>query len=266
MFESIKKAFNAVASEPFVTATGMAALMHSTWSLAMMFSGGIPDPQTQAVAWLGVVVPAFLLAFAIDVGQIKTSADIRRGNANAGKKLTFFVLALATYYLQWIFMVHHAPALNLGEGVRLDWRPGVTALRDLAIFVVPALLPISTFLYTVSNADARALDVRHLFSRAKQPTAKAEREQVRAIREAVRMQPALAPTGKTSGVFTDELADAVHENADETYTGVCPWCEYATEPKPSERAAKAALSAHKRHCDGALMQIIAPSNGHSAEV
>lgn len=261
MFKAIRNALNAVAMEPFVVATGIAAFLHSTWSLAMMFSGSIPNYQTQTLDWLGAVGPAALLAFAIDVGQVKTSIDIRRGNANAGKKATFFVLAAATYYLQWLFMVHHAPALSLGPGVRSDWTEGVKAVRDLAIYIVPALLPLSTYLYTISNAGVDTFDLRNLFKRAQRPEGRAERAQVRMIRDAVKARPALAPVGKSSGTFTDEYADAVRENSDETYTGECPYCEYETEPKASERAAKAALSAHKRHCDGALLQSIASSNG-----
>lgn len=266
MIEAIVNAFRAIASEPFVTATGAAAFLHSTWTLQMMFSGRILNLGAPFLEWAGANIPSALLAFAIDVGQIKTSADIRRGNANAGKFLTFAVLALATYYLQWIYMMHHAPALALGAGVRADLRETAAAMRDAAIFIIPALLPLSTLLYTMSNANAHALDLRKLFQRARMPDAKAERAQMRAIREVVRTQAALAPTGKSSGTFTDEYADAVRENADETYTGKCPYCVYETEPKASERAAKAALSAHKRHCDGALMQAIASPNGHNAAV
>lgn len=262
MFSALKRMLGAIASEPFVAATGLAAFLHSTWSLAMMFNGAIPDHSTQTLEWAGAIIPAALLAFAIDVGQIKTSIDLRQGNANAGKKWTFGVLALATYYLQWIFMVHHAPALELGAGVRSEWVGSVTAMRDAAIFIVPALLPISTFLYTISNANASTFDLRALFKRAQEPANKAARAQVSAIRNVVKMQPALAPAGKTSGTFTDELADAVRENADETYTGMCPYCDYETDAKGTERAAKNALAAHKRHCDGALMQALATPNGN----
>lgn len=266
MFKAIGNAFvnafRAIASEPFVTATGAAAFLHSTWTLQMMFSGRILNLGAPFLEWAGANIPAALLAFAIDVGQIKTSADIRRGNANAGKFLTFAVLALATYYLQWIYMMHHAPALALGAGVRADLRETAAAMRDAAIFIIPALLPLSTLLYTMSNANAHAIDLRKLFQRAKHSAATAERAQARSIRAAFQARTAFAPSGRTSGTFTDELADAVRENGDETYTGVCPLCGFETEPKPSERNAKAALSAHKRYCDGALSQVSASPNGH----
>lgn len=265
MFKAVANAFRAIASEPFVAATGAAAFLHSTWTLQMMFSGRILNIGAPFLDWAGANIPSALLAFSIDVGQIKTSIDIREGKANAGKILTFAVLALATYYLQWIYMMHHAPDLALGAGVRPDMAETASAWRDAAIFIVPALLPLSTLLYTISNANADSINLRKLFLRAKRPNGRAERAQVRALRKVIQTQPALAPVGKSSGTFTDEYADAVRENADETYTGQCPYCDYQTEPKASERAAKAALSAHKRHCDGALMQAIASPNGNKAD-
>lgn len=252
--EKLRNAVNAMFSEPFVLATGIAALLHSTWSLAMMFSGAIPNAQTQPLQWVGTMLPAFLLAFSIDVGQIMTSRDIRRGMRNAGKILTFVALALATYYLQWMFMIAHVPELALGTGVSAKARDTVLALRDASIWIIPALLPIATTLYTISNADKRiAAQVQRDERNA------ARRLQQRTMHPV--MHPVLtatkAPSGSSGGTFTDELADAVHENADETYTGICPFCDYETQPKGSERAAKAALAAHKRKCVG--VHITAPN-------
>lgn len=267
--EKLRNAISVILSEPFVLATGIAALVHSTWTLAMMFSGAIPNPQTQTLDFLYTIAPAFLLAFSIDVGQIMTSKDIRNGMRNAGKIATFATLALATYYLQWVYMIAHVPALALGEGVRAEWRMGVELVRDASIWVVPALLPLATTLYTISNAQHDAGEqgskrtenagivqrIRGALVHERTPEAQAV-----SANGAKPERTKAAPSGLNGGAFTDELADAVVENADETFTGLCPWCDYRTDAKPTERAAKSALAAHKRHCEGAVVTL---SNGHS---
>jgi hypothetical protein len=134
--------------QPFVFATGLAALIHSTWSLGTLFSGEQPAGGWQLVGWL---IPAFLIAFSLDVGQIVTSAEIRAGQRSKAKYATFAVFALATYYLQWTYIAAHMPAVKLGAGVRVEWLPFVSLVRDLAVFIIPALLPLSTMLYTSSH-------------------------------------------------------------------------------------------------------------------
>ncbi len=266
--EKMRNAISVMLSEPFVLATGLAALVHSTWTLAMMFSGDIPNLQTHTLDAIYTIAPAFLLAFSIDVGQIMTSNDIRKGMRNAGKIATFAVLALATYYLQWMYMIAHVPALALGAGVRPEWRMLVETVRDASIWVIPALLPIATTLYTMSNA---AHDVRTA-QPAKRSADKVRKVKARRKERAAQAQPAMvgatrnAPSGAPGNPATDELADAVVENADETFTGMCPNCDYRTDAKPTERAAKNALAAHKRACKGRSAEadaVLVASNGHS---
>lgn len=135
----------------FVTATGIAALIHSTWSLGTLFSGEQPDPTLNLLGFLGWIIPALLIAFALDIGQIFTSAEIRQGDKRAIKYVTFGIFAVATYYLQWLYMAHHIPLLALENGIRPEWLPQVTLLRDMAIWIVPAFMPLSTALYTISQ-------------------------------------------------------------------------------------------------------------------
>lgn len=133
--------------QPFITATGAAALLHSTWSLGTLFAGKQPE------GWhlLGWLIPALLIAFALDVGQIATSAEIRGHGLTIARGITFLVFALATYYLQWLYMAHHMPALELAPGVRATWSGFATLMRDSAVWFIPALLPLSTLLYTFSG-------------------------------------------------------------------------------------------------------------------
>ena len=135
--------------QPFVFATGLAALSHSTWALATLFAG--EEPQQFTFAWFSWLAPALLIAFALDVGQIVTSAEIRAGQRTLTKYFTFGIFAIATYFLQWLYIIHHIPALMLSDGVRGEWHSVVLLLRDCAIWIIPALLPLSTLLYTFSS-------------------------------------------------------------------------------------------------------------------
>lgn len=138
-----------ITSQPFVFSTGIAALAHSTWALATLFAG--KEPTQFTVEWFAWLLPALAIAFALDVGQIVTSAEIRAGQKKTIKYVTFAVFALATYFLQWLYMIHHVPALDLSEGVRNEWQFIVTLIRDCSIWIIPALLPLSTLLYTFST-------------------------------------------------------------------------------------------------------------------
>ena len=141
--------FRHLIEQPFVMATGLAALAHSTWSLATLFAG--QEPQQFTVAWWSWLLPALLIAFALDVGQIVTSSEIRAGQRTFTKFFTFGVFAIATYFLQWLYIIHHVPALELSQGVRAEWHGVVLLLRDCAIWIIPALLPLSTLLYTLKS-------------------------------------------------------------------------------------------------------------------
>jgi len=148
---STPKAIKHLLDQPFVFATGLAALIHSTWSLGTLFAGEQPDPETQLIAFLGWFIPAVLMSFALDIGQIMTSVAIREKGLTIERGITFFVFAIATFYLQWIYMIHHVPALELTGGVRAEWRDSVIWLRDASIVIIPSLLPLSTLLYTFSD-------------------------------------------------------------------------------------------------------------------
>jgi hypothetical protein len=143
--------FKEIKSQPFIFATGLAALVHSTWTLGTLFTG--PEPRQMTLNWLLWLTPAFLIAFALDVGQIVTSAEIRSNRRTRAKYATFFVFAAATYFCQWNYIAAHVPALPLAPGVRAQWLPFATLLRDSSLWILPALLPLSTLLYTFSSSQ-----------------------------------------------------------------------------------------------------------------
>lgn len=137
-----------ILAQPLVTATGAAAFIHSSWTLATLF-GGI-EPSQFTWQWLAWLVPGALIAFAVDLGQIVTSAELRSGERSRAKYATFATFAAFTYLLQMIYMIEHVPALGVSAGVRAEWVGLVTLIRDSSIFFIPALLPLSTLLYTFS--------------------------------------------------------------------------------------------------------------------
>jgi hypothetical protein len=154
--------------QPFIVATGVAAFAHSTWTLGTWFAGMQPVVTANLLdggingAWVAQslhlafwLTPAALIAFALDVGQIATSRDIQRGQRTWAKYATFAVFAVATYYLQWLYLAHHMPVVSMSAGIRPDMLEFVLMMRDLSIWFIPLLLPLSTLLYTFSHADAK---------------------------------------------------------------------------------------------------------------
>lgn len=194
--------------QPFIVSTGVFAIVHSTWTIGTFFSGKMPDPALSAhfVFW---VIPALLFAFSIDIGQIATAAEIRAGDHSPYKYGTFILLALTTFYLQFLFMAHHMPALAISEGVVIS-PTEVTWLRNMAIWILPALMPLSTIFYTLGSSRGEA-----------------------------------APSPNSS--LHEQIADLTQEQHDPEFEIACPHCDWQGV-YDSERKATNALNAHTKHC------------------
>lgn len=149
-----------ISTHIFIFATSLAMLVHSTWTFGTLFSGKQPlidGSLEQWISYLLWVTPALLVALAIDIGQIQTSVKLSNATIRSQKVtlgITFVTLALAGYYLQWFHLAHHIPALDFGSGLSLEMQSSLKGVKDIAIFVVPALLPLSTILYTLSSGDS----------------------------------------------------------------------------------------------------------------
>jgi hypothetical protein len=246
--------------QPFIAATAFAALVHSTWSLGTLFAGPAPtlsfalvriDPGAfalQAVALAYWLLPALAIAFALDVGQVATAHDISSGRRNWRKYVTFATFSVATYYLQFIYIAHHMPALDLGAGVAY---PGVVhAVRNAGLWIIPALLPASTLLYTLSH-DAQPDAVRVQVERTpapalvEPPTQEDDTAEVRAV-DAYALEDTQPKRSGTGGnAPTGALDGSVARNADGTFTATCPECA-RTFRKPSARKAQMSVTAHMR--------------------
>lgn len=218
------KFFKHLLAQPFITATGAAALVHSTWSLGTLFAGEQPE------GWhlLGWLLPALLIAFALDVGQIDTSAQIREHGLNLSRAVTFLVFAIATYYLQWLYIVHHMPALELSAGISDIHRATALQLRDLAMWLIPALLPLSTLLYTFSGERE-----------TQQATMQEANIQVKTISDEMNPPDSLSEP--------DMLA--LERPAPPAFTATCEHCGWESKEYETEDSAARALRTHQSlHC------------------
>lgn len=200
--------------QPLIFATGLAALVHSTWSLGTMFSGGQPSVENITsnigyVHFAGWIVPALLIAFALDIGQIITSHEIRSRGMTKARGVTFVVFALATYYLQWLYMAHHMPSLALAPGISSIHLPAAIRLNDMGLWLLPALLPLSTLLYTFSS----------------------DTDEIKTVHDLPVQDSGFA-----------QLVDNLQ------HVAICENCGWKSDTKDSELSAKRALSAHRIHC------------------
>jgi hypothetical protein len=267
---ALRSAWMHLVSQPFIAATGFAALVHSTWTLGTLFSGAQPNaPALDAgfTAWFTFMVatvawhvPPLAIALAVDIGQIATSHEIRaavqRGDRPIAKYATFGVFAIATYYLQWVYCMHHFPMVDLGAGVSSVHMQNAANLRDLAVWIVPALLPLSTLMYTLSHSAApvhpapmheskrrpayRAVHVR-------KPIADAQtRIDVRRP-VAPALPAATAPRANPTGNYTGEAKDAV-QRVGEAWIFTCPHCTKVAEYASETSAVKGASAHVGRYC------------------
>jgi len=285
---SLQRAWKHVTEQPFIAATGFAALVHSTWSLGTLFSGAQPASPVQvaeAGAWVAFAlqtlawhVPALAIAFALDVGQIATSHDIRmavQSGATPWKKyVVFVVFAVATYYLQWLYCAHHMPALPLGEGVSQVHMQAANTLRDLAVWIVPLFLPLSTLMYTFSHSRT----VQAVEEAAPLVHVQAVQIHVDALPAPVSVaQPQAAPAkphASATGNYTGEASAAVKE-VEGAYVFTCPHCGRSKSYAVKESAVKGASAHVGRYCTKrpptqqeafeAARQPVVSTNGHHEE-
>lgn len=217
----------------FITFTGIAALVHSTWALGTMFSGEMPLGDWWALAWWGV--PAFFVAFAMDIGQISTSADIRHKGLTVQRGITFFVFAVATYYLQFLYIAHHMPALEIASGVSDFHRWTVVTARDAAIWILPLLLPLSTMLYTISDGDKKEQSIISI-----------EKPEKPMLEEK----------------STDFTSPSIELIPMPKFSAYCPDCGWEKECEDSKKAERA-LNTHKGiHCPKKHEREKVNQNGH----
>lgn len=229
---------------PFITFTGLAALVHSTWSLGTLFSGVAPDADW--AKWAEWVLPAFFIAFAMDVGQISTSAKIRHKGLNWQRGLAFFVFSVATYYLQFLYIAHHMPALQIAAGVSAWHQGAVVTARDAAIWILPLLLPLSTMLYTISDGDSNEQAIAPTHPEPTITIEKRKNEQNLLGEEEM--------NENSGGLMLSE--EIIVEPRHVAWCEHCGWEKECEDPKKAERALKTHQSVH---CKNIISQKAQPS-------
>lgn len=160
------KAIKHLSEQPFVAIVGIAALIHSTWTVAT-FSGGV-GPSVKdwitGLAWLWWVLPGFLAAFALEVGQVVTARQIQRGTGRKlriwrwslnVKTLTFVVLSAATYLLQLTYLLHHYPDLPIASGLSAASQNAAHVVMEIVIWGMPLLLPMSMLMFTAGDETSQ---------------------------------------------------------------------------------------------------------------
>lgn len=232
----LANAFDAIRHQPFIAASGFAALLHSTWAISTLFHGA--EPQPFSLDWFAWVVAGFAFAFAVDVGQISMSSELRTGERTPAKYAAFAFLAVLSYYFQWVYLIAHAPLIELGAGVAPVYVAAVQTVRDFAIWLVPGLLPISTVLYTFS------------YGKVRRPIAGSQRVQTSANRsangeQAPRMAVQASDMPKLQSQNVASLPEP--ESIDAMWIAECPKCGWR-KPCETERKMINSLNAHQRYC------------------
>lgn len=222
--------------QPFIAATGFAALIHSTWALGTFFAG--VEPARWTVDWWGWLLPALLIAFSLDVGQISTSMKIREHGLKWGNGAAFVAIALFTYFLQFLHLAHHMPDLPLAAGISESHRQAALWLRDFAIWLIPALLPLSTLLYTFSSDEKE------------QPKAEEHPETIITIE-----QPEKPKVEQLASSLTDQ-------NVEFSVMAECPDCGWTKNCENHAKANRALRTHRNLHCTALNREKVIAQNGH----
>lgn len=204
--------------ELLIIGTGAFAFLHSTWAIATFFSGPEPDRVANGVQWGLWLAEGCIFAGVMDIGQVVTAMLIRAGKNTRGYKLTFAVFALATYITQFLYIIAHVPLVPIAAGVAEQYLPVAKFVRDATIFVLPAMLPVSTTLYTFSHGA-----------------------------DSVRAKPVPPPTKWIVQEPVQTTALIVPETAVQTVDAKCDQCEWFGEGYATQLGADRALRAHKQH-------------------
>lgn len=141
-------------------AISVATFQHTMWAAGFVFSG-LP-PQTFTDYWDHLAsfhwwFNGALIAIAVDLGMFFTARML-------GKKwnwilfFAFIAAALASYYTQVFYSVHHTTSYEFGSGVSDYWVTALLPLIDARVVIVPAILPGFAIIYTFASLT---LETKH---------------------------------------------------------------------------------------------------------
>lgn len=158
--------------QPFIVLVAFAALPHTVWTIGTYTAGLQPDAfgewsnLIRAVAWL---LPPLMFGIAFDIGQVVTAGEIRNGNQSQWLIRTFYALAVFSYISQLLYAMHHYPKMGIGEGAAPIVTTVGSIISQIAVFVLPALLPVAQVLYTMAyhrpgapDTESRAIQIHSI--------------------------------------------------------------------------------------------------------
>src|SRR5690606_3217769 len=138
-----------------------------------------------------------------------------------------------------------------GLGIRESWQGGVQLIRDAALWGLPVLLPLSTFLYTFASNE----EGRDTSGQLTAPPVIVKVPEVNLITEG---EIELASKPNETALPADELP------ASKQYAVSCPHCAWEGS-YPTKQGATNALRAHTRYCMVAAPKpetVSTNGNGH----
>jgi len=253
----------------FIIATSIAMVVHSTWTFGTLFAGKQPIPMLSPldipsiVAYLFWLIPALLVAVAIDIGQIQTAMKLAKSNHwghKAALFVTFIALAVAGFYLQWYNLAHHIPFLEFAPGLTSETQAEFQGFKDLAIIFIPALLPISVVLYTVSlvteqsdpDEDESEDNMEEIHIDIERPVGGSGGGSNPFI------EPGALPIPELPG-FEDELEETQPNepiDAENAHNLTCPDCGWETGPRLRLESAERSLRTHQaRYCEAVHVEV-----------
>jgi hypothetical protein len=139
----------------------VATAQHTAWGAATTMQGGLPsDPAAQSWWW----VQGLAFAIAIDISMVMVATKVRSGSSNSQSigfwklripinwyTITFFMVAIFSFYFQLLYAWAHASPLANGGGIASIWVDRLQSLIDARIIIAPFALPGIATLYTIGG-------------------------------------------------------------------------------------------------------------------
>jgi len=227
----------------FVLFAGISSAIHNTWTVGYYFNGEQPPVESitsliQFIHFLGWILPALLTAITLDVGQIVTSYEIKKHGLTIWRGLTFTLLAISTYYLQWLYLANHMPNLHLSDAIIGTSKEYAVLWNSASMWIIPLLMPLSVILYTFSGNKQSA---ENLHSETVMPEIR--------ISKIEDTQPPQLEAKSANPLLEDSHLLHFEENESVNLLW-CPDCGWNTGEKESLDVAHRALRVHQsRHCE-----------------
>ena len=128
-------------------AISIATFSHTSWAFATIFEGNMPPEGLALGIW---TFKGALGAITIDIGMLVTAKKITK-QFSLVLFLSFFVLAMASFYTQILFALHHTDVWVMGEGVSPYWQELLDPLIQGRVVLVALMLPAFATIFTIAR-------------------------------------------------------------------------------------------------------------------